>query len=139
MRRRRLDARIEGLLVQEQVQDTVEVLLGLTRDPQFGPALTFGLGGTLVELLRDTVTRLVPLASGDAAAMIREIRGFALLHGYRGRPPADVEALAAALDGVAALALDLGGRLEELDVNPLFVGPAGTGVRVAGALVVLGR
>lgn len=136
--RRRPDARIDGMLVQEQVTEGVEVLLGLTRDPQFGPALTVGLGGTLVELLRDTVTRLVPLAPGEAARMIRAIRGFPLLAGFRGRAPADVEALEAAIEGLAALAVDLGPRLAELDVNPLFVLPRGSGVRVADALVVLG-
>jgi acyl-CoA synthetase (NDP forming) len=138
VRRRRPDARLVGLLVQEEIRDGVEVLLGLTRDPQFGLALTFGLGGTLVELLRDTVTRLVPLAPGEADVMIREIRGFPLLQGFRGRPPADVGALGAAIEGLAALGEDLGTRLVELDANPLFVRAAGAGVRVADALVVLG-
>jgi acetyltransferase len=135
--RARPAARIEGLLVQEQVVGGAEILLGLVHDPQFGPAITFGLGGSLVELLADTVTRLVPLAPGEARAMIREIQGFPLLHGYRGQPPADLSALEAALHALSALAIDLGERLAELDVNPLFVLPEGKGTKVADALVVL--
>lgn len=137
VKRYRPGARIDGLLVQEQVQGGVEVLLGLTHDAQFGPTITFGLGGTLVELMRDSVTRLVPLAPGEARAMIRAIRSFPLLQGYRGRPPADVAALEAAMHGLSALAADLGERLAELDINPLFVLPEGKGVKVADALVVL--
>ena len=137
VKRTRPAARIDGLLVQEQIRGGIEVLLGLTHDPQCGPAMTFGLGGTWVELMRDTVTRLVPLTPGEAGQMIRRIRGFSLLQGYRGRPPADLPALEAAMQGLSALAVDLGSRLGELDVNPLFVLPAGQGVKVADALVVL--
>ena len=119
------------------MSDAVEVIVGVTRAPPFGQMLMFGLGGIFVEVMRDVTFRLVPLTLGEAQAMIREVRGFGLLAGARGRPPADLDALAAALVSISRLAHDLGDRLDELDVNPLMVLPAGRGVRVADALLVL--
>ena len=129
--------RLDGVLVEEMVSDAVEVIVGVTRAPPFGQMLMFGLGGIFVEVMRDVTFRLVPLTLAEAQAMIREVRGFGLLAGARGRPPADLDALAAALVSISRLAHDLGDRLDELDVNPLMVLPAGRGVRVADALLVL--
>jgi len=138
-RARRLQphAQIDGVLVQEMVTDGVETLVGISRDPILGPTVVFGLGGIFVEVMGDVAMRTVPLTRRDAAAMVREIRGFPLLDGARGRPKADVEALIDAIHRVAALAQATGERLQELDINPLMVLPAGRGVKAADALVVL--
>ncbi len=88
-RRAHPGAAVDGVLVQEMVTGGVEVLVGMSRDPVLGPTVAFGLGGVFVEVLHDVALRTVPLAAGDAAAMIREIRGFPLLNGARGRAPAD--------------------------------------------------
>jgi acyl-CoA synthetase (NDP forming) len=106
-------------------------------DPTFGPAVMVGLGGIHAEVMKDVSFRLAPLAAGEAAAMLRELRAFALLDGARGAPKADVAALADAVERVAALAVDLAGVVAELDVNPLFVLPAGQGVRAGDALIRL--
>ncbi|RLG85194.1 MAG: acetyl-CoA synthetase, partial [Thermoprotei archaeon] len=86
-------ARIAGVLVQEMVPSDVEVIVGATRDPIFGPLLMFGLGGIFVEVLKDVSFRLAPVTPIDAEEMIREIRAYKILEGYRGKPPRDIEAL----------------------------------------------
>jgi acetate---CoA ligase (ADP-forming) len=126
---------IDGVLIQEMVEDGVEMLVGLSRDPVLGPVLAFGLGGTYVESLGDVALRTIPLRRSDIDAMIRQVRGFALLDGARGRPRGDLEALADALWRVAGLAAEE--RVAELDINPLMVLPRGRGVKAADALVVL--
>lgn len=130
-------ARIDGVLVQEMVTDGIETLVGIARDPVLGPTVVFGLGGIFVEVMKDVAMRTLPLTPRDATAMVREIRGFAILDGARGRPAADVEALVDAVCRVAALAHTAGDRLQELDINPLMVLPKGRGVKAADALVVL--
>jgi acyl-CoA synthetase (NDP forming) len=128
-------ARIEGVLVARQVDPLAELIAGVKRDPLFGPVVLVGMGGIFTETIRDTSLRLPPLDTEMALEMIRELRGVPVLTGARGRPAADLEALAAVLVGLGELALDLGDRLLELDVNPLFALPDGA---VAGdALVVL--
>lgn len=128
---------LDGFLVQEQVTDGVEMILGLSRDPQLGPAVLLGFGGVTAELLKDTTLRPLPLAPGDAEAMIGELMLSPLLKGYRGRPPADVVALVGAIEAFARMVTRLGDRLQEAEINPLFVRPAGTGVAAADGLVVL--
>lgn len=128
-------ARIDGILVQEQVCGATEVILGINNDPLFGPAIMFGLGGIFAEVMKDVSLRLAPVTRTEALAMIREIRSFPLLDGARGRPKADVEALADALVRLSALALDLRGEVAELDINPLFVFAAGQGVKAGDALI----
>ncbi len=130
-------ARIEGVLVQEMVSgdDAVEVILGIMRDPSFGPVVVFGSGGILVELLQDSSLRLPPLSYAEARAMIEETRGARLLQGFRGRPPADVDALVDSLVRLSQLAADLGDLVAALDINPLMVLPAGQGVRAVDTLV----
>lgn len=124
VRTRRPDARIEGVSVQRQAPPGVEVIVGLTTDPQFGPVVMFGLGGVLVEVLQDVAFRVVPLTARDAREMIREVKGFALLQGYRGAPPADLAALESLLLKVSELA-QRHPEIAELDLNPVFAYPNG--------------
>jgi acetyltransferase len=129
-------AHVDGVLVQEMVSDGVEMLLGASRDSNFGPVLTVGFGGIHVEVLRDVVFRLPPVSVGEAQEMLEELRLFPLLRGVRGRPPADVAALCDAIARFSWLAHDLGAHVAEVDVNPLVVLPQGRGVRMLDALVV---
>src|SRR5262249_41882180 len=132
----RPDARIEGVLVQEMVTEGQELLVGIARDPTFGPVVTVGLGGIFVEVLKDVAFRLPPIAPDEALEMVRGLRGFPLLAGARGQAVADLEALADAVARLSWLAVDLGERVAEIDVNPLRVLPRGQGVRAIDALVV---
>jgi acyl-CoA synthetase (NDP forming) len=129
------DARIEGVLIQEMVPDGVEAILGVTNDGLFGPAVMFGLGGIFAEVMKDVSFRLAPVTPIVAREMIGEIKGYALLAGARGKPAADLEALADAIVKLSALAVDLKDHLSELDVNPLFVMEKGKGVVAADALI----
>ena len=118
--------RAEGLLVQRMVRG-VEVLVGVTRDPTFGPVLVVGAGGVAVELLGDTACRPLPVGRREVLDMLDEVRTLGVLRGSRGAPPADVAALGAAIIAVGRLALAVGNRLRALDVNPVVVGPRGRG------------
>jgi acetate---CoA ligase (ADP-forming) len=133
-RKHKPDARIEGILVQEMATG-VEVILGAVNDATFGPTVTFGLGGVFTELLHDVTHQFAPLDIATARGMIGDVKGAALLNGYRGRPPLDVAALADALARLSLLIADHADRIAEIDVNPLFVHEKG--VVAADALVVL--
>ncbi len=128
-------ATIDGVLVQEMVEGGIEVILGAVNDARFGPAVMFGLGGIFTEVLDDVVFRFAPIGLEAAHEMVASIRGAAVLHGARGRPPADVDALARAIVSVSHLIEDHGGEIAELDINPLVVLPKGRGVRVVDALI----
>lgn len=131
----------ERFLVQEMVTGGTEIILGLHRDP-LGTAVLLGMGGVLAELFQDTTLRLVPpggFGRADALAMIRELKSWPLLDGYRGRPKADVDALANAVVAFSQLADRLGDRLVEAEINPVFVLPAGLGVKAADGVAVIGR
>ncbi len=128
---------VEGLLVARQVEPVAELVAGIFRDPQFGPVLVAGLGGVFVEVLQDASLRLPPIAHSDALGMLGELRGVAVLEGARGRPAADLDAVAEVLVALGELALDFGDRLLALDVNPLLVLAAGEGALAADALLVL--
>jgi acetyltransferase len=129
-------ARVDGMLVQEMVTGGQEMLLGMARDATFGPVLTLGFGGILVEVLRDVAFRLPPIGAEEVAGMLEELRLAPLLRGVRGAPVCDVPALADAVARFSWLLADLGDALEEVDVNPLAVLPVGQGVRVLDALLV---
>jgi acetyltransferase len=129
-------ARISGVSVQEMVGDGVEVIVGVNCDPQLGPVLLFGSGGVMVEVYNDVALRRCPITRAEAQAMIAEVKGARLLQGFRGRPAADLEALADTLVRVSHLAMHLEGHLAELDINPLMVLPRGHGVKAVDALVV---
>jgi acetyltransferase len=130
-------ARIIGVLVQEMVGDGVEVIVGVSCDPQLGPVLLFGSGGVMVEIYNDVALRRCPITRSEAQAMIAEVKGARLLQGFRGGPAADIEALADTLLRVSYLAIHLEEHLAELDINPLMVLPSGQGVKAVDALVVL--
>jgi acyl-CoA synthetase (NDP forming) len=130
------DARIDGVLVQ-QMASGLEVIVGAVNDRCFGPVVAFGLGGVFTELLKDVTYRFAPFDVNTAKEMIGEIQGAALLKGYRGGPALDVDALADALSRLSLFAADHAERISEIDVNPMFVHPAGQGVVAADALVVL--
>lgn len=131
------DARIDGVLVQEHIEGATEVIVGVKNDPAFGPAVMFGLGGIFVEVLRDVAFRLAPVTFSEALQMIGEIDGFPILDGARGRPKADLEALADTLVRLSALTVDLRTEIREVEINPLFVLPAGQGVKAGDALIGL--
>ena len=130
------NAAIGGVLVQEMVTDGVEVIVGVSYDAQLGPTLLFGSGGVMVEVYNDVALRRCPITLAEACAMIADVKGARMLQGFRGRPAADIEALAETLVRVSHLAVQLEGRLAELDINPLMVLPAGHGVKAVDTLVV---
>lgn len=130
-------AKIEGVLVQEMVTGGTEIVLGVVRDPQFGPVVMVGLGGIFVEVLGDVAFSLAPLTRRDAEEMVGALRGVAVLNGARRRPPADRGALVEALVGLSHLAADAGDAISELDINPLVVLEAGRGAVAVDALVAL--
>jgi len=120
------EAEIWGVLVQEMVEGCYEVLVGMSRDPQFGPLLAFGLGGIYVEALRDVTFRIAPVARWEAREMLSEIRGYSLLRGVRGESPADLEAIVDCILRVSQLVTDFP-EIVELDINPLMVCEEGKG------------
>jgi acyl-CoA synthetase (NDP forming) len=128
-------ARIEGVLVAKQLKGGVECILGINRDPVFGPMAMFGLGGIFVEVLKDVVFRRCPFGSDVAETMIRSIKGAPLLLGARGRPKADVKALAEMLSRLSAFAVAAGDRLQSIDLNPVFAMPEGQGAFAADAVI----
>jgi acetyl coenzyme A synthetase (ADP forming)-like protein len=130
------DARIFGVFVQEFIKGGKETILGLKRDPLFGPLLMFGLGGIYVEALRDVTFRIAPIRELGVHRMIRQIRGFKILEGFRGEPPSDIDAIAECLARLSQLATQLE-EIVELDINPLVVFERGRGARVVDARIVV--
>ncbi|MBX9824802.1 MAG: acetate--CoA ligase family protein [Xanthobacteraceae bacterium] len=128
-------ARVDGFLVQEMV-DGVEVILGVRQDPQFGPFMLVGLGGVLVEAMRDVAIRLLPVDENTAREMIQSLRGAALLGPFRGRPARDVDALIHAMTGLSRLFADHRPWLSDLEVNPVMVLGKGEGVRAVDVRMV---
>src|SRR4029077_18819715 len=108
------------LLVQEMVQGT-EVLLGARADPQYGPFLMVGLGGILVEVLKDVAIRLLPVDEREARAMLQELRGYKILKGVRGQPPRDIDALVRAMVGLSDIFAAQRNHLSDLEINPIMV------------------
>jgi hypothetical protein len=125
-----------AFLVQEFVADGVEVFAGVSRDPDFGLSLAFGMGGIAIEALKDFSLRMLPLRDGDAEAMIAETRGAALLGALRGREAADTQSLAACLYALADFAWSNAERIAEIDLNPIKVLPGRGGCVVVDALIV---
>ncbi|HUA51456.1 MAG TPA: acetate--CoA ligase family protein [Candidatus Sulfotelmatobacter sp.] len=130
-------AQIEGCLVAPMVKGGTEVVLGIHRDPVFGPVVMFGLGGIFVEALRDVTFRVAPIDHAEARRMIGEIKAFPVLGGLRGRPPADLEALADALVVLSRFAVAHGDALESVDLNPVLVGAVGKGALALDAAMIL--
>ncbi|KPI19766.1 CoA-binding domain protein [Actinobacteria bacterium OK074] len=135
------DIALDGVLVCQMVEPGVEMVVGVSPDPLFGPVVTVGLGGVLVEVLRDTAVRVPPFGEDQVHDMLGELRGRALLDGVRGAPPADVDALVEVVMRVQRMALELGNDgladgIAELDINPLMVLPRGQGAVALDALAV---
>ena len=124
--------------MQQLVTSGVELILGYTNDAQLGPAILLGMGGVTAELYRDTALRLAPLSRIDAEAMIAELKSAPLLAGFRGRPKADVAALADAVLAFSRMVTAIGDRLAEAEINPLFVLPEGV-LAGDGVVVVKSR
>ena len=132
-------ARIEGVLVAKQLKGGVECILGIHRDPVFGPMAMFGLGGIFVEILKDVVFHRCPFGPDVAEEMIRSIKGAPLLLGARGRKKADVKALAETLSRLSAFAVAAGPKLESIDLNPVFAMPEGEGAFAVDAVIEVGH
>jgi len=119
IRQRFPQAIVHGISVQKMAPPGIEVIIGMSKDAQFGPFLMFGLGGVLVEVLKDVSFRLVPVTKKDAGEMIREIRGYSLLQGYRGQDPADISSLERLIINVSEI-VEQHSQIKELDLNPVF-------------------
>ena len=132
-------ATVRGVRVERMAGPGVEMIIGVSRDPDFGPMIGVGLGGVLVELLDDFVLSPAPVDAAEAGRMLHELRGRRILDGARGAPPADVDALVGLLVAVSELAAAAGGALEALDLNPVIVHPRGEGVSVVDAGIVTRR
>jgi acetyltransferase len=134
VRRHQPEAVLGGVLIQAMARRGREVILGLSHDPQFGPVLMFGLGGIYVEVLKDVTFRLAPIREYGAHRMVEETRTSAILRGVRGEPPSDIDSIVTCLLRLSQLAVECP-EVVELDINPLFVYPAGQGAAVADARV----
>jgi acyl-CoA synthetase (NDP forming) len=126
-----------GVLVQKMASGVCELIVGVTRDPVFGPAMTVGLGGIFTEIFQDVAHRLLPVDRAMAREMLSGLRGYRLMTGFRGKPAADIEAAAAAIAALSDAAMALGDRLSEMEVNPLLVRQAGEGAVALDALILL--
>jgi len=114
------EARIEGVIVYSMVPQETEIIIGMMKDPHFGPVAMFGLGGIFVEVLKDISFRIIPLEEKDAREMITEIRGYEILKGARGNPPRDIQAIKEVLMKVSQLTIE-NPEINEIDLNPIFV------------------
>lgn len=130
---------IAGLLVQEMISDGLEAFVGVSRDPDFGLVIAAGLGGVGIEIFRDFALRLLPLAEGEAQAMIAELKGYPLLRGARAPKPYDIAAFADVIERVGALAFANRDHLDEIDLNPVKIFAASDGCRIVDALIVPSR
>lgn len=128
---------LEGVLVQEMISGYRELLVGMTRDAQFGPCVVLGLGGVMTEVFQDTAFRMAPVDAAEAEDMIRELKSGALLGPFRGQQPADRKAIIHCLTAIGRIAMEHPG-VSEIDVNPLIVTPEGR-VTAVDALVVLAK
>jgi acetyltransferase len=136
IQKRAPNAHLRGAYVEKMGQRGREVILGMTRDPQFGPMLMFGLGGIFVEVMKDVTFHLAPITAEEAMQMLKGTRSYALLQGARGQAPVDLETLAGALQRISQLATDYP-QITELDINPFIVGPVGVQAYVADARMTL--
>ena len=128
------EAQVDGVLVSKMASPGLEVIVGMNRDPQFGPIILFGLGGIMVEIFQDVSLRLLPLTKDEALSMIQEIKGYGLISGYRGRPAADEQALADCLLAVARISENYP-EIVEIDLNPVFAYP--DGILVADVRIIV--
>lgn len=130
------NARIDGVVVAQMITGGVETILGVNRDPVFGPVVMFGIGGVFVEAFKDVAFRVAPFGEAEARAMIDEVKGRVMLRGLRGAPPADEAALVRALAQLSSFAAANADVIETIDINPFVVLPAGQGAVALDALIV---
>lgn len=133
------DAKINGILMQKMLKSGTEVIVGVTNDPSFGPMVLCGMGGVFTEVFKDVSLFPAPLTKDDALRMIKSLKAYKLMTGYRGQAKLDVDALADLLVSVGEFAVSHKNNLAEMDINPVFVYPEGDGVAAADALVILRR
>ena len=131
-------ARINGVLIEQMAGKGLEVILGASRDPRFGPICMFGLGGVFVEALKDVTFRLAPMWQSSAENMVRSIKAYQVLRGVRGNPPSDIKAVTLCLLRLSAMVSNHP-EIKELDINPLIVYPKGKGCAVADSRIILSR
>jgi acetyltransferase len=136
--RRAPDARVRGIYIEEMAMHGLEVVLGMTCDPQFGPLLMFGLGGIFVDVLKDTACYLAPITADEAMQMLAETRSYALLKGARGQADIDLTAITGALQRISQLSTDFP-QIMELNINPFIVGSVGTEPIVVDAGITLAQ
>ena len=134
-RKHKPDARINGILMAPMMKKGVEMIIGVNNDPQFGPMVMVGMGGVFVEVFKDVALYPAPMSKGEALDMLKGLKSFKLLNGYRGSEPCDIDALCETIVSIGNFAAANKDKLKELDINPLFVYPDGVGV--ADALVVM--
>ncbi|MHA1310753.1 MAG: acetate--CoA ligase family protein [Candidatus Helarchaeota archaeon] len=131
------DAKIIGVNIQPFAKEGIaELIIGMTTDPQFGPALMFGLGGIFVEIYKDVSFRVCPITEYDANEMIREIKAFPILDGFRGRPKADIDTLVEILLKISKLAME-NPEIDQLDLNPVIIYEKGKGAAIVDARIIL--
>jgi acyl-CoA synthetase (NDP forming) len=118
------NARIQGVAVQPMAKPGIEVIIGMSKDPQFGPVIVFGLGGIMVEVIKDVALRIAPLSPRDAHEMVREIKGYKMLTGFRGQPPVDTTILEKWLVSLSQFVM-AHPKIKEIDLNPIFAYPDG--------------
>jgi acetyltransferase len=131
-------ADIQGILVQEMIRGGTEVIIGMSKDPQFGPVILFGMGGIFVEVFEDVAFGVPPLTRTDAERMVKEVKGYRILEGIRGEKRADIESIVDVLMKFSHLCIDLKDMLNEIEINPFVVFEKGKGAKALDALVVAG-
>ena len=129
-------AEIRDVLVQKMAKKEKEIIIGMNRYPVFGPLLMFGLGGIFVELFQDVVFRLAPVGRNSARRMVRGIKGYRLLKGFRGRPECDLESLEKAIVSLSQMCMNHP-EIQEMDINPLLAHEQGAGATVADCRIIL--
>jgi len=134
-RRFKPEAEIDGVLIEPMAASGIEMIVGTVNDDTFGPIVRVGLGGIATELFKDVVYRPAPVDEAQAAAMIGELKSAALMGGFRGAPKADMAALAALIAQISQLAVGLGDRVSEIEINPVRVHAEGAGLTIVDALI----
>lgn len=131
------DAHIEGILVEEMIQDDgLEMFIGVKEDPEFGSLIVCGLGGIFIEVLKDVSIRKVPINRDEAYAMLRELKGYPMLEGVRGENHKDIHALTEALVRISEFASHYNGKIQEMDINPIRVFEEGKGIAALDGIII---
>jgi acyl-CoA synthetase (NDP forming) len=130
---------INGVLVEEMVNGQEEIIISMTEDQQFGPTIMLGLGGIFVELFKDVSMRVVPISRKDAEEMVKEIKGYQILKGFRRKPELDIKSVIDMLQKISQLAMDFKGIIREIDLNPTILLEKGKGAKAVDYLILLNQ